>query len=133
MALKINVRAAVVVAIIVAAIVAVVCFVLPSIMWGVIGAANRLMVRIPRVLPFIPLILYGIFGIVIKNHLWKTPRDVTAAALDRQEASSLSLAGFCFTSISLLLSFFKEEIKDGKATPQGIYLGPPPCPDCPPQ
>jgi len=74
------------------------------------------------VLPFVPLVLYAVLGTAIRTYLWKSPRDATALALDRPEASSLTLAGFCFTSLSFLLGFFKDELKKGDTTPERILF-----------
>jgi hypothetical protein len=42
--------------------------------------------------------------------------------LDRQQSASLTLSGFCFTSLSLLASFFKEEIKKGEPEPSEVIF-----------
>jgi hypothetical protein len=94
------------------------CIAVPA----VLDAANEILKKLRSVLPFIPLLLYGILAIVTKKYLRGVPRDATVMALDRPEANSLTLTGFCFTSLSFLLAFFKDEIKKGDNTPEGILL-----------
>jgi hypothetical protein len=94
----------------------------PSISDAAVYLANGLLKKVGSVLLIIPLLLYAIVGFVVRKYLWKPPRDELVSALDRQEASSLVLTGFCFTSLSFLLAFFKDEIKRGDSTPKGILL-----------
>lgn len=65
-------------------------------------------------LPFAPLFAYCITGVFIRRYLWiKVPGDARQVEFDRLQTVSLTLTGFCFTSLSLLVSFFKDEIKAG--------------------
>ena len=88
----------------------------------VVYLTNRLSTKTQLILAITPMLLYVILGFVISKYLWTAPRDAVVIALDRQEASSLALTGFCFTSLSFLLAFFKDEIKKGEQTPEGILL-----------
>ena len=69
-----------------------------------------------------PLALYGICGLWIRSYLAEIPPDHMQMEPDKQQAASLTLAGFCFTSLSLLISFFKEAIQHGETGPEGIIL-----------
>jgi hypothetical protein len=42
------------------------------------------------------------------RYLWKVPPDPRQMDADKHQSASLTLAGFCFTSLSLLVSFFKK-------------------------
>jgi hypothetical protein len=70
----------------------------------------------------LPLILYALVGLFTFNYLWKVPPDAQQMEADKHQSASLTLAGFCFTSLSLLVSFFKEPIKAGEAGPEKIIL-----------
>src|SRR5437879_6187676 len=65
----------------------------------------------------IPLILYIVVGFVTRDDLWKVPPDVLQMEVDKQQAASLTLAGFCFTSLSLLIAFFKTAIEQRDPAP----------------
>ncbi len=71
---------------------------------------------------FAPLVVYGIAGLKIRSYLGEVPPDHMQMEPDKQQAASLTLAGFCFTSLSLLVSFFKEAIQRGETGPEGIIL-----------
>ena len=47
-------------------------------------------------------------GSLTRDYLLAIPANAQQIEVDKQQAASLTLAGFCFTSLSLLLSFFKE-------------------------
>ena len=94
----------------------------PSSFYAAVHLANRVLNKSRSVLPIIPLLLYAILLFVIRSFLGKVPRNEIVIALDRQEASSLALSGFCFTSLNLLIAFFKDEIKRGDAAPEGILF-----------
>lgn len=66
--------------------------------------------------PFLPVILYGTIGLFIHRYLWTVPRDAVQEEMEKGISHSLTLAGFSFTSIGLILSFFKDEIKSGNQT-----------------
>lgn len=71
----------------------------------------------------LPLILYVIWGIRIRNFLNQAvDANAGKSEYDRLQAASLTLTGFCFTSLSLLLSFFKEKIRDGDDQPEQIII-----------
>jgi hypothetical protein len=99
------------------------CLIFPGMFEKAVQFAGTVNDRLQSVLPFTPLLLYAILGIVIWKFLWEAPRDSTAMGLDRDEASSLTLTGFCFTSLSFLLAFFKIDIQSNdpacyRETPQ---------------
>src|SRR5713226_4503902 len=71
-------------------------------------------------LPFLPLSLYLIVGLLCWEELQEVPRDEVQASLSIPQAMSLTLTGFCFTSLGFLLSFFKNEITAANPAPQGI-------------
>jgi hypothetical protein len=68
-----------------------------------------------RAVPFIPLLLYVGLGLLMWDSLFKVPReDAQAQAFaGTYQAMSLTLTGFCFTSMGFLLAFFKEDLKGG--------------------
>jgi hypothetical protein len=105
----------------VALILAGVCLLCPSIPSSLIGSVQRLLGR-PSVLASIPLILYAMVGLSTLGYLWEVPPDAQQMEADKHQSASLTLAGFCFTSLSLLVSFFKERIKAGEAGPENIIL-----------
>jgi hypothetical protein len=73
--------------------------------------------------PFAPLILYGVVGsIFMRTYLRQSIPITRQPELDRQQSASLTLSGFCFTSLSLLASFFKDEIKKGDSEPSDIIF-----------
>jgi hypothetical protein len=75
-----------------------------------------------RLLPFIPLIVYGLVFLTLRAFAWEAPTVAMLTPMDKQEAASLTLTGLCFTSLSLLLSFYKEQINQGKIAPQKILV-----------
>lgn len=82
-----------------------------------------LLVILKVALPFVPLILYALVGLIaMRPFLRDSIPDRLHPELDKQQTASLTLAGFCFTSLSLLVSFFKTEIQDRKPAPAGIIL-----------
>jgi hypothetical protein len=70
-----------------------------------------------KLLAFMPLLLYAVVGAFTREYLLKIPRDAVQADLDKGQAMSLTLAGFCFTSISLSFSFFKTDLEAGAHIP----------------
>lgn len=98
------------------------CLIFPAVLEVAVQFASSLIDRFHSVLPIAPLLLYVILGAVIWNFLWEAPRDLTAVGLDRDEASSLTLTGFCFTSLSFLLAFFKTDIQNNDPAPQKILF-----------
>jgi hypothetical protein len=77
-------------------------------------------VTFEQCLPFFPLLLYSMVGLYCWNMLTAIPRDQIQASLSPIQAMSLTLTGFCFTSMGFLLSFFKEEIKQKNPAPEAI-------------
>jgi hypothetical protein len=62
--------------------------------------------------PFLPLILYLAVGFFIRDYLCSTMDVAAQFRLDNFVPLSLTLSGVAFTAISLIVSFFKDEIKD---------------------
>lgn len=84
----------------------------------------ELSIRILRtILPFLPLLAYSLVAVFIHKSLWQHfPKNIEQKEFDRQQAASLTLTGFCFTSISMLASFFKDEIKNGNPRPLNVMF-----------
>lgn len=77
---------------------------------------------IPYVLPYA---LYSVLGAYLhlgKHRLFDILRDAEQMELEKQQMASLTLAGFCFTSLGLLISFFKDEIKHHDPGPHAILI-----------
>jgi hypothetical protein len=92
-----------------------------SLMFPRVGLS--IILRLPKfLLPFVPLILYGIVAIATRKYLWIAPMEPVQGDLDKQQAASLTLAGFSFTSLNLIISFFKTEIASGNHGPQQILF-----------
>jgi hypothetical protein len=70
----------------------------------------------------LPLVLYALIGLTRRAYLIEVPTDPQQMEPDKQQAASLTLAGFCFTSLSLLVSFFKEAIERKENGPENIIL-----------
>jgi hypothetical protein len=66
---------------------------------------------LPELIPFIPLCLYSALGLFSWERFVTVPRDAVQTLAVTYQAMSLTLSGFCFTSIGFLLAFFKDEIK----------------------
>jgi hypothetical protein len=95
----------------------------PVIPTGLIAKAQSILSNIPsRVLACIPLSLYAVLGFGIRGYLWKIPPDAQQAEGDKQQSASLTLSGFCFTSLSLLVGYFRDSIKAGDGGAEGIIL-----------
>src|SRR5712692_206600 len=94
----------------------------PAIIDDGIKFASILLEKGYSALPVIPLLLYSVLGAFIRKYLWQVPCDSAVIAMDKQVSSSLTLTGFCLTSLSFLIAFFKDEIKRGDPGPQGILL-----------
>lgn len=68
----------------------------------------------------IPIWLYAVLGFAAM-HFWGTvPREAEQLYRDKEQSASLTLAGFGFTSLSLVISFFKDELKGGDSAAVGI-------------
>src|SRR4029077_13467297 len=74
------------------------------------------------IMPTVPLLLYGIAALFMIKLLWKPVQKEIAVGASKDESANLTLTGFCFTSMSLLAGFFKEELKKGSIGPQQILL-----------
>jgi hypothetical protein len=70
----------------------------------------------------LPLMVYAILGLKFRAYLGEVPPDQQQLEADKPQSASLTLAGFCFTSLSLLVSFFKEAIQHGEPGPENIIL-----------
>lgn len=69
-----------------------------------------------------PALVYAIIGLMQRAYLREVPPDQRQMEPDKQQAASLTLAGFCFTSLSLLVSFFKDAIQRDNKWPENIVL-----------
>jgi hypothetical protein len=69
-----------------------------------------------------PLFVYALIGLSTRSYLAEVPIDAYQTEADKPQAAGLTLAGFCFTSLSLLVSFFKEQIQRGDRGPENIIL-----------
>jgi hypothetical protein len=78
--------------------------------------------RSGTLLPIIPLVVYAVLLWNLREYVWKDPEAPMVNAMDKQQSASLTLTGLCFTSLSLLISFFKDEIKEGNSGPQQILI-----------
>src|SRR5260370_25479272 len=94
----------------------------PEILIPATDIGRKLLGKADKVLAIIPLIVYGALFFTMRAYLWKRPESSLVNAMDKQESASLTLTGLCFTSLSLLISFFNEDIKEGKVAPQKILL-----------
>jgi hypothetical protein len=95
------------------------CVLCPSILGVMVGAVGRLLAN-QAVIASLPLMLYALVGLSTLPYLWAIPASPMEP--DKLQAASLTLAGFCFTSLSLLVSFFKEAIKAREQGPESIIL-----------
>ncbi len=66
-----------------------------------------------------PIVVYGLIGFQQRDQLQS---ESEAEEPDKQHAASLTLAGFCFTSLSLLVSFFNEAIQREDSGPENMIL-----------
>jgi hypothetical protein len=99
------------------------CLVYPSIVSWIINLVQILLTKSRQgLLACVPLLLYGAVGLRTRAYLWKVPPDAEQMEGDKHQSASLTLAGFCFTSLSLLVSFFKDEIHARDAGPQKIIF-----------
>lgn len=73
-------------------------------------------------MPIVPLLLYGVAALFMIKLLLKPVDKAVAIEAGKDESANLTLTGFCFTSMSLLVGFFKEELKKGNSGPQQIIL-----------
>lgn len=72
------------------------------------------------IMPMVPLLLYGVAALFMVKLLLKPVQAGVAVGASKDESANLTLSGFCFTSMSLLVGFFKEELKT--LGPQQIIL-----------
>ena len=68
-----------------------------------------------------PIVVYALVGLRQRD-VSKEAAPVEEPELDRPYATSLTLAGFCFTSLSLLVSFFNEAIQRESSGPENMIL-----------
>jgi hypothetical protein len=99
-----------------------VCILVPEILIPAVDIGRKLIEKSGRVLPIVPLVVYGLLFLSMRAFAWKVPEAPILNPMDKQESASLTLTGLCFTSLSLLISFFKEEIKKGEIAPQEILV-----------
>lgn len=69
-----------------------------------------------------PIVVYGLLGLRRRNHLQRELAEEERIEPDKQHDLSLTLAGFCFTSLSLLVSFFNEAIQRENSGPENMIL-----------
>jgi hypothetical protein len=69
-----------------------------------------------------PIVVYGLLGLRRHDPSQSEPTEEDHAESDKQRAMSLTLAGFCFTSLSLLVSFFNEAIQRENSGPENMIL-----------
>jgi hypothetical protein len=69
-----------------------------------------------------PIVVYGIIGLQQRDHFESELAQQDNAEPGKQRALSLTLAGFCFTSLSLLVSFFNEAIQREDSGPENMIL-----------
>ena len=69
-----------------------------------------------------PIVVYGLIGLQQRDRLLSELAEADHAEFDKQHAASLTLAGFCFTSLSLLVSFFNEAIQREDSGPENMIL-----------
>jgi|GEM_PF-6258847 len=95
----------------------------PALPLSLIDIGQKILTRTPwRILASVPLFLYAALGFGIRGYLWSIPPDEEQMEGDKQQSASLTLSGFCFTSLSLLVSYFKDEIKSGDHRVEPIIL-----------
>jgi hypothetical protein len=69
-----------------------------------------------------PVIVYSVIGFKRRANLRKAPPDGEPIEPGKRQAASLTLAGFCFTSLSLLVSFFNEAVQREASGPENMIL-----------
>jgi hypothetical protein len=94
----------------------------PETLVPAIDIGRRLIEKIGTLLPIVPLLVYAVLIGTMGAYAWEAPEAPVVTAMDKQESASLTLTGLCFTSLSLLISFFKDEIKHGEIAPQKILV-----------
>lgn len=87
-------------------------------LWGVAGVLEGS----AKMLVALPVTIYLVLGLATASYQKLEPRQVEQEYRDKHQAMSLTLAGFSFTSLSLLIGFFKEEIKSAQPQPRGILF-----------
>lgn len=68
-----------------------------------------------------PIVVYALVGLRQRDLSEVAPPE-EQSELDKQYSTSLTLAGFCFTSLSLLVSFFNEAIQREGSGPENMIL-----------
>lgn len=66
-----------------------------------------------------PIVVYVLMALQQRDHVQSEPAEEER---DKQHSTSLMLAGFCFTSLSLLVSFFNEAIQRENSGPENMIL-----------
>jgi hypothetical protein len=69
-----------------------------------------------------PIVVYGLIGFQQRDHFESDLAEQDNSEPAKQHAASLTLAGFCFTSLSLLVSFFNEAIQHEDSAPENMIL-----------
>jgi hypothetical protein len=69
-----------------------------------------------------PIVVYGLIGLQQRDRFESELVEEDHAEPDTQHAMGLTLAGFCFTSLSLLVSFFNEAIQREDSGPENMIL-----------
>jgi drug/metabolite transporter (DMT)-like permease len=98
------------------------CLLFPEIFTKPADFGRKIIEEIGDFLTVVPLFVYAVVFLVVRSFAWKATEKTLLIPMDKQEAASLTLAGLCTTSLSLLISFFKEEIKRSEVAPQKILL-----------
>src|SRR5450759_3978613 len=79
------------------------CLLYSALPLWLVGVSERIFGRTESALVFIvPLLVYFTVGMLTRDYLLAIPPDAQQIEVDKQQAASLTLAGFCFTSLSLL-------------------------------
>jgi hypothetical protein len=96
----------------------------PTTAISAISMMRRALIRLGSMLFLFPFALYTGFGMYVQSRgrLVEILRDEVQRELEKQQMASLTLAGFCFTSLGLLISFLKDEIKAGEPGPRAILM-----------
>jgi phosphatidylserine synthase len=69
-----------------------------------------------------PIVVYGLVGLRRRDDSQSEPAEEDHTESDKQHAAGLTLAGFCFTSLVLLVSFFNEAIQREDSGPENMIL-----------
>ena len=68
----------------------------------------------------IPVLPYALLAIGTRKFCNSTPRQAAQEYRDKDQSTILTLAGFCFTSLSLVVTFFGKELRNGDPGARGI-------------